>query len=142
MLAALREGASQLAGLLAPLGLTPAQAEVLTVLDRAGSPLSVREIGDLLVCERSSPSRLVNAMVDYGLLQLRKDGADARVSLVSLTRTGRQRAKDVAEAEQQLHSALRSSVGRADLAGAVRALRGIVAGTPSGDALERRAEQP
>src|SRR3954465_9574469 len=50
VLGAQREGARVLADLLRPAGLTAAQAEVLAVLRDAGRPLTLREIGDRLVC--------------------------------------------------------------------------------------------
>src|SRR3954469_15729157 len=58
VLGAQREGARMLAQLLRPLGLTAAQAEVVAVLRDADGPLTVREIGDRLVCETGSPRRL------------------------------------------------------------------------------------
>src|SRR3954468_928729 len=58
ILGAQREGARALAELLRPAGLTAAQGEVIAVLQEAGQPLTVREIGERLVCETGSPSRL------------------------------------------------------------------------------------
>ena len=58
VLGAQREGARSLAELLQPAGLTAAQAEVIAVLRDADRPLTVREVGDRLVCEGGSPSRL------------------------------------------------------------------------------------
>src|SRR5215217_2285183 len=69
ILAAQREGARALAELLRPAGLTAAQGEVIAVLQEAKRPLTVREIGERLVCETGSPSRLVASLVDAGLLQ-------------------------------------------------------------------------
>src|SRR3954451_4303041 len=57
ILGAQREGARALAELLRPAGLTAAQAEVLAVLREAGKPLTVREIGERLVCEGGRPRR-------------------------------------------------------------------------------------
>ncbi len=76
VLAAQREGSRGLADALRPLGVTPAQAEVLTVLRSAGRPLSVRELGELLVCETGSPSRLTRSVVAAGLVRSGTDDAD------------------------------------------------------------------
>ena len=57
-LAVQREGNRSLTDALAPLDLTPAQAEVLQVLEQYGS-LTLIELGERLVCENGSPSRLV-----------------------------------------------------------------------------------
>src|SRR5436189_5649367 len=69
ILGAQREGARALADLLRPAGLTAAQGEVIAVLQEAKRPLTLREIGERLVCEAGSPSRLVASMVEDGLLQ-------------------------------------------------------------------------
>src|SRR3954471_14714181 len=68
ILGAQREGNRALTELLKPIGVTPSQAEVLSVLAAADSPLTVREIGLLLVCETGSPSRLVSTLVSAGLV--------------------------------------------------------------------------
>ena len=65
VLGAQREGTRALNELLAPIGLTAAQAEVLAVLRDEPRPLSVRDIGQRLVCEgaaragSSPPSSIV-----------------------------------------------------------------------------------
>src|SRR5437899_7167457 len=67
-----REGSRLYAERVRPLGLTPSQAEVLSVLHEA-QPLSLIEVGERLACEIDSPSRLVcrlvqeekNESVDY-----------------------------------------------------------------------------
>jgi aspartyl-tRNA synthetase len=69
ILAAQREGNRLMAAALRPLGVTPAQAEVLQVLaDR--QPLTLTGLGELLVCESgTNPSRLVDRLVSAGLLK-------------------------------------------------------------------------
>ena len=62
ILAAQREGNRLFADVLRPLHLTPSQAEVLRVL-QDHEPLSLIALGDLLVCETGSPSRLVQGLV-------------------------------------------------------------------------------
>ena len=62
ILGAQREGNRLLAAQLSPLGLTPSQAEVIRCLGDYGS-MSLRALGELLVCESGSPSRLVDALV-------------------------------------------------------------------------------
>jgi DNA-binding MarR family transcriptional regulator len=66
ILGAQREGARVLTALLRDVGLTAAQTEVLAVIRDAGRPLTVREIGERLVCESGSPSRLVASVVAAG----------------------------------------------------------------------------
>ncbi len=68
VLAVQREGNRTLTEALRPLELTPSQAEVLRVLQEF-QPLSLFALGDLLICETGSPSRLVNGMVEAGLIE-------------------------------------------------------------------------
>lgn len=85
--AAQREGDRRVNEVLQPLGLTAAQAEVLQVLDRAG-PLSLGELGDLLVAEGGHPSRLVDRMVRAGHLRRSVSSSDRRRLELSLTGQG------------------------------------------------------
>src|SRR5215216_2330642 len=78
VLGAQREGARTLAELLRPAGFTAAQAEVIAVLRDAGRPLTLREVGERLVCESGSPSRLVASVVAAGLIERRERPSDRR----------------------------------------------------------------
>jgi DNA-binding MarR family transcriptional regulator len=66
------------------LDLTPAWAETLVILDE-GSPLTVTELGDLLVCESDHPSRLVDRMARAGLLERTALLSDRRAVHLRLT---------------------------------------------------------
>src|SRR5215469_9296889 len=85
VLAAQREGSRLFAEQIRPLGLTPSQAEVLSVLHEA-QPLSLIELGSRLVCETGSPSRLVDGLVKAGLVERIASSKDQRK--VSLTLMG------------------------------------------------------
>jgi DNA-binding MarR family transcriptional regulator len=139
VLAAQRDGNRMLAALLRPLDLTPAQAEVLTVLAGAGRPLTVREVGELLVCEPGSPSRLVSSLASAGHVARRRHPGDGRASALELTERGREAAERVREVETRFHEELRTRLpSRRDTEAAARVLRGIAAGGASAGALERR----
>jgi DNA-binding MarR family transcriptional regulator len=138
VLGAQREGARMFAELLRPIGLTPAQAEVLAVLRDADGPLTVREIGERLVCEGGSPSRLVASVVAAGLIERGERPADRRAVELSLTPAGRRSAKQVGVAERRLHDALAAQLGDREIAAVLRGLRKLVADRPAGDALYRR----
>jgi MarR family transcriptional regulator, organic hydroperoxide resistance regulator len=84
ILALQREGNRQFLEMLHPLGLTPAQSEVLKVLEQFGE-LTLIELGERLVCETGSPSRLVKTMVEAGYLQKKENPDDGRAVLLSLT---------------------------------------------------------
>lgn len=87
VLALQREGNRQLADVLRPLGLTPSQAEVLQVLDQFGE-LTLLELGERLVCETGSPSRLVNGMVQAGYISKAQSPHDGRAVTLALAPIG------------------------------------------------------
>jgi DNA-binding MarR family transcriptional regulator len=140
ILGAQREGARALSELLRPLGLTAAQGEVLAVLRDVGEALTVREIGDRLVCEGGSPSRLVASLVDAGLLLRGERAGDRRAVELSLTPRGAAAAQDVRRAEEALHDWLAAAVDDRDLATVVPALRKLVDGRAAGAAIARRRD--
>ncbi len=137
VLATQREGNRELARALRPLGLTPAQAEVLVVLG-AEAPLSVRAVGARLVCEAGSPSRLVSGLVAAGLVERGGSGEDARLSVLRLTAAGLAALEGIRAAEQPLHDQIERAGTAADLARVANLLRGLVADRPAGRAVELR----
>lgn len=138
VLAAQREGARMLAMALKEQDLTPSQAEAIAVLRDAGRPLTVREIGQRLVCEGGSPSRLMSTLAGKGLVESTVGAADRRTTLLSLTAEGVDAAQRVSEVEQNLYVALGSILDDDQLAGALSALRTVVGPLPAGEALQRR----
>jgi DNA-binding MarR family transcriptional regulator len=142
VLGAQREGARALTDLLRPLGLTPAQAEVLAVVRDAAHPLTVREIGERLVCEGGSPSRLVASVVDAGLLARGEREGDRRAVELSLTPKGTKVARTVRHAEGELHAWLSSSLSEREITTVVNALRKLVDGRQTGTAIAHRRRTP
>lgn len=74
--------------LLKDLKLTSNQVEVITILNSYGA-MSVKELGNLLICEKKSPSRLVQSLIKKKLLTKKIDETDKRVSLIDLTSQGK-----------------------------------------------------
>lgn len=140
VLGAQREGARALSELLAPIGLTAAQAEVLAVLRDEPRPLSVGEIGQRLVCEGGSPSRLVASVVDRGLAQRTPSASDGRAVELTLTAEGHATAMRVAEAERQFYEWLGQALTKGDVTALIRGLRKLVDGRPTGHAIARRRD--
>lgn len=137
VLAAQRDGNRLLAEALRPLGVTPAQSEVLTVL--AGqSPLSLQALGERLVCETGSPSRLVAAMVSAGWVARRPSSEDQRRVELSLTPSGAAVSAQVAALEQEFLGELEGLLAGAPLAALNETLWRVVAHLPSGKALRLR----
>ncbi|MDA0164389.1 MarR family transcriptional regulator [Solirubrobacter ginsenosidimutans] len=139
VLAAQRDGNRALAALLRPLALTPAQAEVINVLARAERPLTVREVGDHLVCEPGSPSRLVASLAEAGLVARSVDPRDARAWTLELSESGRQAAEAVRAVDARLHDELRAGLtSQSDIEAALRVLRQLAPDGASAAALGRR----
>ena len=137
ILAAQREGNRLFAEALRPLRLTPSQAEVLRVL-QDHEPLSLVALGDLLVCETGSPSRLVQGLVEDGLVERIPSSTDKRMVTLTLTNLGREMAAKVAGLESQFYEAYAGLVKDAPLPEILEVLWRFVEGKPTGMALARR----
>jgi MarR family transcriptional regulator, organic hydroperoxide resistance regulator len=137
ILAAQREGNRLLAEALRPFGLTPSQAEALRVL-QDHEPLSLIALGDLLVCETGSPSRLVQGLVEGGLVERTPSTTDKRMVTLTLTDRGREMAANVGAVESQFYAANESLVKDASLPEILELLWQYVEGKPAGMALARR----
>ena len=136
ILAAQREGARLMAARLRQVELNTAQEEVLEVIRRHG-PLTLAELGRLLVCEAVSPSRLVDGLVRRGYVDRRRGVGDKRVVMLTLTPVG----------EQAVEATLRIGGVRAHIAERLTTeqieqmtglLARLVADTPSGVAVAAR----
>lgn len=140
ILGAQREGNRLLARSLRPLGVTPAQGEVLRLLDDH-QPLSLRELGELLVCESgNNPSNLVDRLVTMGLVQREVAKHDRRGVELTLTDEGLDRASQVAQAESGLYELLSLALGDHDPSPITEMLTALIAGQPSGHAMSKRKE--
>ena len=138
ILAVQREGNRIFADALRPLHLTPSQAEVLRVL-QDHEPLSLIALGDLLVCETGSPSRLVQGLVEAGLIERIPSTTDKRMVTLTLTGAGREMAAKVGAIESQFYEANADLVKDASLPEILGLLWRFVEGKPAGMALARRA---
>ena len=133
------EGNRSLSAALRPLGLTPAQSEVLRLLgDHA--PLTLTGVGEMLVCESgTNPSRLVDRTVELGLVdRATPDAGDRRQVILQLTAEGRSLEKQVRGIEEAMYSELDGIGTDAEIATVISVLERVVAGHPSGDAIAAR----
>jgi DNA-binding MarR family transcriptional regulator len=120
-----------------PLGITAAQADALAVIGQAG-PLSLKDLGDLLIAEAGHPSRLVDRLVAAGLVERRAADDDRRRSVLSLTREGRRMEKRVDEARDGVLELARQLIGERDVGPVLDTLRGLVQLTSYGPLVDRR----
>lgn len=140
ILALQREGNRLFAAGLRPLGLTPAQAEVLSVLAQY-QPLTLSGLGELLICESgTSPSRLVDRLVSAGLVRRQTSAQDRRHVQLSLTAEGSKLAKQVAAVEDQLEQTLENLLAGKSAKPAIALLRSLADHFPAGQALKRRRD--
>ena len=120
-----------------PLGVTAAQADALTVIRLAG-PLSLKELGELLIAEAGHPSRMVDRLVEAGLVERRPAEGDRRRVVLTLTSRGRRLEKRAAAARGEVLELGRHLVGDRDVAPTLEFLRELLAPTDYGDLLARR----
>jgi hypothetical protein len=105
-----------------PLGLTAAQADALVVIGQAG-PLSLNELGDLLIAEAGHPSRLVDRLVE-----------------LTLTARGRRLQKRILASRESVLELGRVVVGDRDLKPILKLFREALQVTPFAELIERRRE--
>jgi MarR family transcriptional regulator, organic hydroperoxide resistance regulator len=122
-----------------PLGLTGPQADALVVIGEAG-PLALNELGDLLIAEAGHPSRLVDRLVEAGLVERAIAGEDRRRVELSLTARGRRLQKRVLEARENILAVARELIGDRDLAPALDLIRDLVQHTQFAELIERRRD--
>jgi DNA-binding MarR family transcriptional regulator len=120
-----------------PLGITAAQADALLVIGSA-QPISLKDLGDLLIAEAGHPSRLVDRLVAAGLVARKPAADDRRRVELTLTSGGRRLVKRVESAREQVMQLGRDTIGDRDLAPALRLLRELLLETPYGHLIARR----
>ena len=137
ILGAQREGSRALTAALAPLELTPAQAEVVRCLADTG-PISLKALGGLLVCESGSPSRLVDTLVTRDIVERREDSADRRQVVLMLTTAGKKLDRAVRKVEDAMYAQIGTQLGSDGVAAALKLLRPMLEGSLPGTAIARR----
>jgi DNA-binding MarR family transcriptional regulator len=134
-----RELERQMNDAMRPLGLTAAQADALSVIGQAG-PLSLKELGELLIAEAGHPSRLVDRLVEADLVARRAGGDDRRRVELSLTAQGRRLEKRIDATRQRFLNLAREVLGDRDLEPALRLLRDLLQYTSFAELVARRRE--
>jgi MarR family transcriptional regulator, organic hydroperoxide resistance regulator len=122
-----------------PLGLTAAQADALVVIGQAG-PLSLNELGNLLIAEAGHPSRLVDRLVETGFVERRPAASDRRRVELTLTARGRRLQKRILASRESMLELGRVVVGDRDLKPILKLFREALQVTPFAELIERRRE--
>jgi MarR family transcriptional regulator, organic hydroperoxide resistance regulator len=122
-----------------PLGITGAQADALVVIGRL-EPISLKDLGELLIAEAGHPSRLIDRLVEAGLVERRVAGEDRRRVELSLTERGRRLEKRVTAAREAVMELGREAVADRDLTPALELMRELLDGTPYGALIARRRD--
>jgi DNA-binding MarR family transcriptional regulator len=122
-----------------PLGVTAAQADAIAVIGQAG-PLSLKELGELLIAEAGHPSRLVDRLVEAGLVERRAAGQDRRRVELSLTPKGRRLEKRVLAAREGALQLGRELIDDRDLEPALALLRELAGYSSFAELIARRRE--
>jgi DNA-binding MarR family transcriptional regulator len=122
-----------------PLGLTGAQADALVVIGQAG-PLSLKDLGELLIAEAGHPSRLVDRLVEAGYVERRPAAEDRRRVQLSLTPAGRRIERRVEVARQRVLEAIRELLGDRDMEPALELMHDFLQHTSYADLIARRRE--
>jgi DNA-binding MarR family transcriptional regulator len=108
------------------LGLTPARAEVLWLLNRAG-PLTQRELSQTLKCTPRNVTGLVDALEAAGFVTREPHPTDRRATLVTLTQHGQVVASGWSAEHRQGAGQLFGDTSGADLATFVATLDKVLA---------------
>ncbi|WP_186382494.1 MarR family winged helix-turn-helix transcriptional regulator [Amycolatopsis rhizosphaerae] len=132
-----RETDRQINDLLRPLGITTGQAEALQLVDRYG-PLSLGELGTLLIAEGGHPSRLVDRLVTTGLLRRESAEGDRRRIEIYCTPRGRELAVAAAKAKEPFRAWVRDQLGGRDLSPTFALLEACLDGTRMSETVRRR----
>jgi DNA-binding MarR family transcriptional regulator len=120
-----------------PLGLTGAQADAITVIGQAG-PLSLKDLGELLIAEAGHPSRLVDRLVEAGFVERRAAGSDRRRIELELTRRGRELEQRIHAARQGVLDLGRQLIGDRDLSPVLELMRELVQYSAYAELIARR----
>jgi DNA-binding MarR family transcriptional regulator len=96
--------------LLAPLGMTPAEARALRTLAREGEPLRMADLAERLHVVPRTATTLVDALEQAGLVERRADPGDRRSTLVRLTPQGDDRMGDMRRARRDAAGQLLSAL--------------------------------
>lgn len=125
ILAAQRQGERSLVVLFRELDVTPSQAEALRVI-ADNAPLSLKELGERLICEGGSPSRLTSSLIQKGYVTTSETKKDRRVKILILTERGAKLVQQITLAEQNFYEQYTAKVTPSTLAALTSSLQQLI----------------
>ena len=106
---------NRLARLLREHGLTPSQYNAMRIMRGEGEPMPCLEVAGRMIQVAPAITRVVDQLVDRGLIEKQQSGQDRRVFLVGLTSAGARVLKKLDAPIQALHQSLLGHVSNSDL---------------------------
>ena len=122
-----------------PLGLTAQQADAAYVIGRA-EPLSLKELGELLIAEAGHPSRLVDRLVEAGWVERAPAADDRRRVVLRLTPAGRRLERRVRANRETLFALARELTRDVDVTGTLALFRELLQHSEYADLVARRRD--
>lgn len=109
----------------ADFGLSQASAWPVIMIDLLGDGVRPGTVADALGLEPSSLVRVIDQLVEAGLVERHEDASDRRARTLHLTNEGRRRAVQLTQALAAFRRALFSDIAREDIAACTRVLQGL-----------------
>ncbi len=121
-------------------GYRPSDALVLALLLQR--PLAIGQLGEAVGISRQAARQMADGLVERGYATFGADEADARRTLVVLTRRGKAYGRAIWTAQDALNETVRSRVSEADLAAADAVLRAVFPDDKARQRVDERMPPP
>jgi MarR family transcriptional regulator, organic hydroperoxide resistance regulator len=132
-----RELDRRISDLMRPLGVTAPQADALYVIGKA-QPLSLKELGELLIAEAGHPSRLVDRLVAAGWVERAPSDEDRRRLVLALTPAGKRLLKKIQARREEFFEFARPLMKDVDVDATLHLFRELLQYSDYKDLLEKR----
>jgi DNA-binding MarR family transcriptional regulator len=132
-----RELDRRISDLMRPLGVTAPQADALYVIGKA-QPLSLKELGELLIAEAGHPSRLVERLVAAGWVERTPSDEDRRRLVLALTPEGKRLLKKIQARREEFFEFARPLMKDVDVDATLQLFRELLQYSDYKDLLEKR----
>ena len=106
---------NRLARLLREHRLTPSQYNAMRIMRGEGDPMPCLEVANRMIQVAPAITRVVDQLVDRGLIEKQQSEKDRRVFLVGLTSAGQRLLKKIDTPILNLHQSLLGHVSKSDL---------------------------